>query len=72
MTDTSEAAWAAALEHLDRQHRQLLGVVARPGAARLDATVPGMTYPVAIMLHGTARRYAYRAGQIALHKKLKG
>jgi hypothetical protein len=72
VTDTSEAAWAAALEHLDRQHRRLLDVVAGLDAARLDATVPGKDYPVAVMLHGTAQHYAYHAGQITLHRKLAG
>ena len=69
-TDTSEKAWSAALENLDRQHRNLLGVVAGLDAAKLDETVPGKDYPVAVMLHGTAQHYAYHAGQIALLKKL--
>jgi hypothetical protein len=72
VTDTSEAAWAAALANLDRQHVRLLAVVAGLDAARLDETVPGKNYPVAVMLHGTAQHYAYHAGQIALHKKLVG
>ncbi|WP_435020023.1 DinB family protein [Tundrisphaera sp. TA3] len=71
-TDTSEAAWAAALDNLDRQHRKLLDVVAGLDAARLDEIVPEKPYPVAVMLHGTAQHYAYHAGQIALHKKLVG
>ena len=68
--DTSEAAWAAALDNLDRQHRRLLDVIVGLNAAQLDETVPGKTYPVAVMLHGTAQHYAYHAGQIALLKKL--
>lgn len=72
VTDTGEAAWAAALDTLDRQHRKLLDVVSGLGAARLDAIVPGKDYPVAVMLHGTAQHYAYHAGQIALLKKLVG
>ena len=72
VTDTSEAAWAAALDHLDRQHRKLLDVVAGLNAAKLDETVPGKDYPVAVMLHGTAQHFAYHAGQIALLKKLAG
>jgi uncharacterized damage-inducible protein DinB len=70
VTETSEGAWAAALEDLDRQHRKLLDVVAGLDAARLDETVPGKDYPAAVMLHGTAQHYAYHAGQIALLKKL--
>jgi hypothetical protein len=72
VTDTDDAAWAAALDTLDRRHRQLLDVVAGLDAAKLDEIVPGKTYPVAVMLHGTAQHYAYHAGQIALLKKLVG
>ena len=72
VTDASEAAWAAALEGLDRRHRGLLAVVAGLDTARLDETVPGKGYPVAVMLHGTAQHYAYHAGQIAILKKLVG
>jgi hypothetical protein len=70
VTDTSEGAWAAALDNLDRQHRRLLDVIAGLDPARLDETVPGKDYPAAVMLHGTAQHYAYHAGQIALLKKL--
>lgn len=70
--DPSDAAWAAALDGLDRQHRNLLAVVGGLDAAALSATVPGKDYPVAVMLHGTAQHYAYHAGQIALLKKLVG
>lgn len=72
VTDASEAAWAAALDDLDRQHRKLLNVVAGLDAAKLDAIVPGKDYPVAVMLHGTAQHFAYHIGQIALLKKLVG
>ncbi|MDY3558579.1 DinB family protein [Gemmata sp. JC673] len=72
VTDTSDAAWAATLADLDRRHRALLDVVAGMDAAKLDSTVPGKSYPVAVMLHGTAQHYAYHAGQIALLKKLVG
>jgi hypothetical protein len=72
VTDTSEEAWAAALDDLDRQHRKLLDVVAGLDAAKLDEIVPGKDYPVAVMLHGTAQHFAYHAGQIALLKKLVG
>jgi hypothetical protein len=39
---------------------------------RLGEIVPGKTYPLAVMLHGTAQHHAYHAGQIALLKKLVG
>jgi hypothetical protein len=72
VTDSSDAAWVAALDNLDRQHRKLLDVISGLDAAKLDATVPGKDYPVAVMLHGTAQHYAYHAGQIGLLKKLVG
>ncbi len=71
-TDTREAAWKAALANLGRQHQKMLDVFAGLDAAKLDETVPGKTYSVAVMLHGTAQHYAYHAGQIALLKKLTG
>jgi hypothetical protein len=70
VTDTSEGAWADALDNLDRQHRKLLDVISGLDAERLDETVPGKDYPTAVMLDGTAQHYAYHAGQIALLKKL--
>ena len=72
VSDRGDAAWESALENLDRQHRQLLDVIAGLDAARLDETVPGKDYPAAVMLHGTAQHYAYHAGQIAILKKLSG
>ncbi len=72
VTDTSESAWASSLDNLDRQHRKLLDVIAGLSVDKLDETVPGKTYPVAVMLRGTAQHYAYHAGQIALLKKLVG
>jgi hypothetical protein len=72
VTETSEAAWVAALEDLDRQHQRLLEVVAGLDAARLNEVVPGKDYPVPVMLHGTAQHYGYHAGQVALLKKLVG
>ncbi|HEY1188905.1 MAG TPA: hypothetical protein VGE74_14720 [Gemmata sp.] len=71
-TDTSEAAWAAALDNLDRQHHKPLDVIAGRDAAKLGAPVPGKPYPVAVMLHGTAQHFGYHAGQIALLKKRVG
>jgi hypothetical protein len=72
MTDAGDAAWAAALEDLDRRHGELLRVVGGLEASKLDLIVQGKDYPVAVMLHGTAQHYAYHAGQIALLKRLVG
>ena len=72
VTDTGDAAWTAALAELDRRHGELLRVVGGLEASRLEETVPGKDYPVAVMLHGTAQHYAYHSGQIALLKRLVG
>jgi hypothetical protein len=72
VADTTEAAWAAALEDLERRHEELLRVVGSLEASRLEESVPGMDHPVVVMLHGTAQHYAYHAGQIALLKRLVG
>jgi hypothetical protein len=72
VTDTSGAAWAAALEGLDRRHGELLRVIGSLEVSRLDETVPGKDDPLAVMLHGTAQHYAYHAGQIALLRRLVG
>jgi hypothetical protein len=72
VTDLGDAAWSAALDDLDRRHRELLAVVAGLDEAKLGAIVPGKDYPVVVMLHGTVQHYAYHAGQIALLKKLVG
>ena len=72
VADTGDEAWAAALDNLDRQHRNLLDVVARLDAAKLLEVVPGKDYAVAVMLHGTAQHYSYHAGQIALLKEAGG
>ncbi len=49
-----------------------MDVIAGLDAAAVEETVPGKTYPVAVMLHGTAQHFGYHAGQIALLKKLVG
>jgi hypothetical protein len=66
VTETGDAAWVAALDDLDRRHREPLGVVAGLDEARLDAIVPGKTYPVAVTPHGIVQYSTYRAKQIAL------
>ena len=47
-------------------------MVAGLDEAKLGEIVPGKTYPLAVMLHGTAQHYAYHAGRIALVKKRVG
>ena len=72
VTDTSEAAWASRAREPGPPAPHATDVIAGLDVAKLDEIVPGKTYPVAVMLHGTAQHYAYHAGQIALLKKLVG
>jgi hypothetical protein len=70
VADPSPSAWAATLAELDARVRALRKLVTGLDPARLDETVPGKDYSVALMLHGTAQHLAYHGGQIALLKKL--
>ena len=70
--DASDEAWQKTLADLDRQHRKLLEVVDELDDTQLDRIVPGKSYPIAVMLHGTAQHFAYHAGQIALMRKIDG
>jgi len=72
VAEASRSAWEATVAELDQRVRALRELVAGLDPARLDETVPGKDYPVAVMLHGTAQHLAYHAGQIALLRKLLG
>jgi len=73
VTDTSEAAWRAALAEVRRIHEQLVAAVAAVPDSRLDDIVPGKEdpqYTFYYMFHGVAQHELYHAGQIALLKKM--
>jgi uncharacterized damage-inducible protein DinB len=73
VTDTSEAAWTEALEHLRSVHDELIEAVEKFPKARLSAQVPGKKgahYNFQYMLDGLAQHELYHAGQIALLKKM--
>lgn len=70
VADASPAAWAATLAQLDDRVRVLRELVVGLDLAKLDQTVPGKNYSVALMLHGTAQHLAYHGGQIALLRRL--
>ena len=72
VVDTSEAAWAGALERLRQSHRALLDAVTALDPARLTALVPGKGYSVDFLLRGVAEHVAYHAGQIVLLKRTAG
>lgn len=73
VTDTSDAAWRKALEHLRRVHDELIEAVSNFPDSRLAEQVPGKRgahYNFYYMLHGLAQHELYHAGQIALLKKM--
>ncbi|HEY1187805.1 MAG TPA: DinB family protein [Gemmata sp.] len=72
VTDPSPAAWETAIKELGEQVDLLRDFLKALTPARLDETVAGKDYPVAVMLHGTAQHFAYHAGQIAFLKRLVG
>jgi len=73
VTDTSDAAWRSALEHVRRTHDELIEAVSSFPAARLMEQVPGKQgahYNFDYMLHGLVQHASYHGGQIALLKKM--
>jgi uncharacterized damage-inducible protein DinB len=69
--DTSEAAWRAALENLQRQHQELLRVISALPDGRLSEQVPGKDYDFYFLLHGTVQHALYHAGQIVMLKRAR-
>lgn len=67
--DPSALAWRAALENLDRAHRELETIARGLDDDRLPGPVPGRGYDVYVLLHGVVQHDLYHAGQIALLKK---
>jgi len=74
VTDTSEAAWRKAVEHLKNTHDELVKAVAAFPDSQLQEQVPGKTakyYNFFYMFSGIAQHELYHAGQIALLKKFR-
>jgi len=74
VTDSSEAAWRKAVEHLKSTHTQLVKAVTAFPDSRLQEQVPGKTadyYNFFYMFSGIVQHELYHAGQIALLKKYK-
>lgn len=69
VSDTSQAAWLAALENLERGNQALRNAIAGLTDQRLQQTVEGQQYSIYEMLHGVVQHDSYHAGQIALLKK---
>jgi uncharacterized damage-inducible protein DinB len=69
VTDTSDTAWAAALEELEVTNRTLRETIETLDDSALDRMVEGAPYNAYFMLHGAIQHDLYHAGQIALLKK---
>jgi uncharacterized damage-inducible protein DinB len=76
VTDTSEAAWKAALAALDTSYDALSRAVGELSDADLDRPLGTDSNPsggstVGLTLHGVVQHDAYHAGQISLLKKAR-
>lgn len=69
VTDTSEAAWKAALEKLKASHKNLEKRVSGADPSFLERRVPGKDYNFRFMVHGIVQHEAYHAGQMSILKK---
>lgn len=69
VTDTSAAAWKAALEKLRASHQALEQAAAHADSAFLERRVPGKDYNFRFMFHGMVQHEVYHAGQMSLLKK---
>lgn len=69
VSDTSETAWQATLQHLTDSNQALRNAVKKIDDAKLEAIVPEAIYSNYAMLHGVIQHDLYHAGQIALLKK---
>ena len=65
----ADADWPRAIERLNESHRLLAADARLLDDEQLDALVPGLEYPVAVLLHGIVEHGTYHGGQIALLKK---
>ena len=61
--------WRVAIEQLGFAHRVLAADVRELEDEALDEKVPGVEYPVWILLNGIVEHGTYHAGQIALLKR---
>ena len=69
VSDTSETAWQATLQHLAESNQALRNAVKKIDDAKLEEIVPEAIYSNYAMLHGVIQHDLYHAGQIALLKK---
>ncbi|HEX5733284.1 MAG TPA: DinB family protein [Blastocatellia bacterium] len=70
--DTSEQAWKATIEELERGNKALREAVGVLDPAQLDDIIPVHNYSIYFLVHGVVQHTLYHAGQIALLKKALG
>jgi uncharacterized damage-inducible protein DinB len=70
VTDPSESAWQASLQHLAAVNQTLRDTLQQAGDERLQEPVPGKQHTLYFEAHGALQHSLYHAGQIALLKKL--
>ena len=66
VASTSLEAWRIAVERLAFSHRLLAADVRELDDHQLDATVPGLDYPVSVLLSGVIEHGTYHGGQIMM------
>jgi uncharacterized damage-inducible protein DinB len=74
ISDTSEAAWRAAIERVTRKHDELVKTVMEFPDSRLQERVPGKKeryYDFYYMFSGIVQHELYHGGQIVLLKKFQ-
>jgi uncharacterized damage-inducible protein DinB len=69
ITDTTEAAWAAAKSSLIEGHHKLRESIAFVTEARLDEPILQDMRSIYVTIHGVIQHDLYHAGQIAILKK---
>jgi uncharacterized damage-inducible protein DinB len=70
VSEVSESAWQAALQHLAQTNQALREALRQAGDDKLNEPVPGKEHTVYFEVHGALQHTLYHAGQIALLKKL--
>jgi len=69
VSDTSEAAWQAAVGSFRAAQQDLLAKLKSMSNDELGLFAPGQKYSYSFMLHGLVQHHLYHAGQMALLKK---
>ena len=72
VTDTSEAAWGEAVEHLKSCHEALIEAIRQLKDEQLEEPFSGEEEPLAEHLFGLIAHDGYHTGQILLLRQLQG